>query len=417
LTRSSRNKYTPVLVALLVLSCFFGWWWQGNARHGKYRDLLSAFYVMGVVKVNYYQSVSLVNLMKTYWEKGQISGMLKSLNDPYTRFLNRNQYSELKKDTSGSFAGIGIFFIVKEGELLISKVVTGSPSEKAGLQEGDRIIAIQKVLVKNMSADVAIAKIRGKIGTSVLLLVARGDGKERRELVFKVQRENITVPTVELNIKQDALLGRYAFIKITQFAETTPGDLERDLRKIDRIVDCKALILDLRANPGGSLDAAIKVASEFIPADTPIIHVKRRNFPWQVLSAEYFAHRYLPMVVLVNSWSASASEIVSGALKDQKRAVLVGTHTFGKDLIQEVKELPGGTGMTITIASYLTSGKVNIHKRGVQPDMVVEIPGALDRLLKNGDTVPFKKMNELQEAEALRVLRGQVLQNKNNLAS
>jgi len=402
---------------MLVLGCGLGWWWQGAVRHQKYQDLLTAFYVMGVVKINYYQPVNLENLIKAYWAKGNISGMLKSLNDPYTRFLNRTEYAELKKDTSGSFAGIGIFFIVKEGELLISKVVAGSPSQTAGLQEGDRIIAIQKVPVKNMSTDVAVAKIRGKIGTSVTLLVARGSGEERRQLTFEVKRENIVVPTVELNIKSDRFMGSYALIKIIQFADTTAPDLERALRKIDAMVDCRALILDLRANPGGSLEAAIKVASEFIPADTPVLHVKRRNLPWQVLSAEYFAHRRLPMVVLVNSWSASASEIVSGALKDQKRATLVGTHTFGKDLIQEVKELPGGTAMTVTIASYLTSGKVNIHKRGVQPDRVVEIPGALDRLLKNGDPGPFKRMNEMQEAEALKILREQVLLSYGKMAS
>jgi carboxyl-terminal processing protease len=417
LAKNSRFRFLSFAVLLLVSFYFLGWWWQSNARSGRYRDILSAFYVMSVVKINYYQPVSMVDLMKTYWEKGQISGMLQSLHDPYTRFLDRDQYSELKKDTSGSFAGIGIFFIVKEGELLISKVVEGSPSERAGLQEGDRIIAIGEIPVRKMSADVAIAKIRGQIGTSVTLLIARGDGNKRQELVFNVQRDRITVPTVEMDIKQDPLVGKYAFIKISQFAETTPVDLENDLRKIDKMVDCKALVLDLRANPGGSLDAAIKVASEFIPANTPIIHVKRRNMPWQVLSAEYYAHRHLPMVVLVNSWSASASEIVSGALKDQKRAILVGTHTFGKDLIQEVKELPGGTAMTITIASYLTSGKVNIHKKGVQPDMVVEIPGALERLLKNGDTGPFKRMNELQEAEALKILRFHILEGQNKLAS
>ncbi|HBE78797.1 MAG TPA: peptidase S41 [Firmicutes bacterium] len=415
--KNVRHKVALGVALMLVLGCGLGWWWQGAVRHQKYQDLLTAFYVMGVVKINYYQPVNLENLIKAYWAKGNISGMLKSLNDPYTRFLNRTEYAELKKDTSGSFAGIGIFFIVKEGELLISKVVAGSPSQTAGLQEGDRIIAIQKVPVKNMSTDVAVAKIRGKIGTSVTLLVARGSGEERRQLTFEVKRENIVVPTVELNIKSDRFMGSYALIKIIQFADTTAPDLERALRKIDAMVDCRALILDLRANPGGSLEAAIKVASEFIPADTPVLHVKRRNLPWQVLSAEYFAHRRLPMVVLVNSWSASASEIVSGALKDQKRATLVGTHTFGKDLIQEVKELPGGTAMTVTIASYLTSGKVNIHKRGVQPDRVVEIPGALDRLLKNGDPGPFKRMNEMQEAEALKILREQVLLSYGKMAS
>lgn len=415
--KNTRYRAVIIIAVILIASGIFGWWWQGNARHGKYTDLLSAFYVMGVVKVNYYQPVKLLNLMMAYREKGKISGMLKSLNDPYTRYLTRNEYAELRKDTSGSFGGVGIFFIIKEGELLISKVVKGSPSEKAGLQEGDRIIEVQRVPVKNMSADVAIAKIRGAIGTSVLLRVVRGGGKDHRELTFSVKRENIIVPTVELSFKQDPILGRYAFIKITQFAETTPTDLERDLRIIDKTVNCKALILDLRANPGGSLDAAIKVVSEFIPVNTPVLHVKRRDLPLQVISSQYFIHKRLPMVILVDSWSASASEIVSGALKDQKRAILVGTHTFGKDLIQEVKELPGGTAITITIASYLTSGKVNIHKKGVQPDKVVEIPGALNRLLKNGDVQQFKKMYELQEIEAIKILRNEILQIQTKLAS
>lgn len=407
-----------VLAVLLLLAAgLLGWWWQGKARNGKYQDLLPAFYVMGIVKLSYYQPVSLVDLMKTYWTKGNIAGMLKSLKDPYTRFLNKNEYEELRKDTKGSFGGIGVFLIPKEGELLISKVVAGSPSEKAGLQEGDRIIEVENVPVKNISADLAIAKIRGANGTAVVLKVLRGAGENSKELVFRVKRENILVPTVELTFKQDQFIDKYAFIKITQFAQTTPADLEKALRKIDNSADCNGLVLDLRANPGGSLEAAIKVASEFLPANTPVLHVKRRGLPLQTLSSEQFVHKKLPMVVLVDSWSASASEIVSGAIKDQKRAVLVGTHTFGKDLIQEVKELPGGTAITITIASYLTSGRKNIHKIGVQPDKVVEIPGALDRLLKNGNTEQFKKMYQLQEDEAVKILRAQLTASQNKLAS
>ena len=415
--KKSQFRWVVTLMVVLLAAGSFGWWWQSNARQGKYRDLLPAFYVISVLKINYYQPVSSIALMKAYWKTGSIAGMLKILKDPYTRFLAKNEYAELRKEAKGTFGGIGVYLIPKEEELLISSVIQGSPSEKAGLQQGDRIIAVDKKTVTHLSMEVAIVKIRGLVDSQVLLRVVRGEGTNRKELDFKVTRAIIAIPTVEMKMKQDPLLGKYAQIKIFQFAETTPVDLDRFLRQLDKTLDCRGLIFDLRDNPGGSLDAAIKVASQFLPAGTPIIHVKRRGFPNQTLEAEYYVHKKWPMVVLVNSWSASAAEIVSGAIKDQKRAVLVGTHTFGKDLIQEVKGLPGDTGITITIASYLTSKKVNIHKKGVFPDRVVEIPGALNQLLKRGDPKLFFKMQQLQEAEAVKILREQILPGKKALAS
>lgn len=406
------NKLKKYRLALGVL--FFavimglGWWWQNFARRGKYQDLIPAFYLMGVLKFSYYQPVELTALMNAYWRSGSIDGMLKSLNDPYTRFLNKDEYRELTKETQGSFGGIGVYLIPKEEELLISSVVKNSPGEAAGLQQGDRIIKVGDVSVKDLSPEVAIKRIRGEAGTKVLLRVVRGEGENRRELEFEIVRDNILIPTVETTVKQDPVLGEYAIIRISQFAETTPADLDKSMREIDKSQSIRGIILDLRSNPGGSLDAAVKVASHFIPEGTPVLHIQRRGFPVQKISASRYQHKQLPMAVLVNNWSASAAEIVSGALKDQKRAVLIGSPTFGKDLIQEIKKLPGGTGVTITIASYLTSGKVNIHKRGVQPDKVVEIPGAMDRLLKEGDPELFFKMQKLQEEEALKVLRDQV---------
>ncbi len=405
------NKPKWRQIALVIFFIFaggLGWWWQDYARQGKYRDLASAFYLMGVLKLNYYQPVDLTKLMKVYWRTGNIEGMLKSLKDPYTRFLNKNEYAELTKETKGSFGGIGVYLIPKDEELLISSVVKNSPSERAGLQQGDRIIKVGDASVKDLSSEVAIARIRGAAGTKVWIKVARGEAEKRREIDFNIVRENILIPTVELTVKQDSVLGEYAYIRISQFAETTPVDLDQSLKTIDNSDKIKAMVLDLRANPGGSLDAAIKVASQFIPEKTPILHVQRRSYPLQSIQAIESQHRQLPMAVLVDNWSASASEIVAGALKDQKRAILVGNHTFGKDLIQEVKKLPGGVGVTITIASYLTSGKVNIHKRGVQPDRLVEIPGAMDRLLKEGNPEPFFKMQKLQEEEALKVLPKQM---------
>ena len=396
------------LVIVFIIIAILGWWWQGYARQGKYKDLIPAFYMMGVLKLNYYQPVELTGLMKAYWRTGNIAGMLQSLDDPYTRYLNKNEYSELTKETQGKFGGIGVYLIPKEEELLISSVVKGSPGEKAGLQQGDRIVKVGDASVKDLSSEVAVARIRGKAGTQVLLRVARGEAENRREIDFNITRANILIPTVEMTIKPDPILGEYALIRISQFAETTGADLEKCLDKIDNSPQIKGIALDLRANPGGSLDAAVKVAGRFIPAGTEILHIQRRGYPVQSISAVGNQHRQLPMVVLVDNWSASASEIVAGALKDQKRAFLVGSSTFGKDLIQEVKRLPGGAGATITIASYLTSGKVNIHKRGVHPDQVVEIPGAMERLLKEGNPDLFFKMQRLQEEEALKVLRRQV---------
>lgn len=402
------KQHQILLVMIFLIVAGLGWWWQGYARQGKYQDLAPAFYLMGVLKLNYYQPVKLSELMKAYWRTGNIEGMLQSLNDPYTRFLNKNEYGELTKETRGKFGGIGVYLIPKEEELLISGVVKGSPGEKAGLQQGDRIIKVGDASIKDLSSEVAIARIRGEAGTKVRLKVARGEAEKRREIVFDITRANILIPTVELSVKPDPILGEYALIRISQFAETTPKDLDNYLKTVDNSSKIKAMILDLRANPGGSLDAAVKVVSQFVPKGTPVLHIQRRGYPVQSLAAVGNEHKQLPMVVLVDNWSASASEIVAGALKDRERAYLIGNHTFGKDLIQEVKRLPGGTGATVTIASYMTSGKVNIHKRGVQPDQVVEIPGAMERLLKEGDAELFFKMQKLQEEEALKYLRQQL---------
>lgn len=403
-----RMALISFLIVLFVAAGAFGWWWQGKVRQGRYRDLLAAFYVMGVLKTSYYLPVDLGRLMKAYWQTGNIAGMLKLLNDPYTRFLGKDEYAEMKKETSGSFGGIGVYLIPKEEELIISSVVKGSPGHRLGLQQGDRIIRVGHQSVKELGMEPAIAKIRGPVGSAVLLSVARGEGKNRKELNFRVTRENILIPTVEMTTRTDPAVGQYALIKISQFAETTPDDLAKSLKQIDDSPEYRALILDLRANPGGALDAAHKVASHFIPAGAPVLHIKRRGYPEQSLPAERYQHRRLPMVVLVDSWSASASEIVAGAIKDQKRATLVGTHTFGKDLIQEIRELPGDSAVAITIASYLTSGKVNIHHKGVEPDQVVEIPGAMERLLQKGDTGPFQTMQRLQEQKALQILAEQL---------
>ncbi|HEX7714230.1 MAG TPA: S41 family peptidase [Bacillota bacterium] len=401
--KKARQRMIVVSTLIFITVGAFGWWWQGNVRQGRYKDLPAALYIMTLVKFNYYQQVSLPGLFQSYMDTGNISGMLKSLQDPYTEFLDENDFAELRKVTTGSFGGIGIY-LPEKGDLIITGVVKGSPGEKAGLKVGDRIIAINRVPVGKPA--VAIAKIRGEAGTRVLLRIVRGDGANRREVEVSIVRSQITIPTVELKFTSDPVMGRYAYLRIDQFAETTASDLESRLREIDNTPDCAGIMLDLRANPGGLLDSAVDVTSNFLPKGTPVLHIYHRGRLFETKRVvQPIPHKKLPMVTLVDYWTASASEIVAGALKDQKRSVLVGTHTFGKDLIQEVKGLPGGVGVKITVFNYLTSGKVNIHKKGVQPDRVVEIPGAVDRLLKTGDSRLFYEMEAEQQQAALELLR------------
>lgn len=408
----SRNKQTRlVLISIIVFIIFgtLGWWWQKEVRHGKYRDLIPALYTIGFVKMNYYQPVDFIKLVNIYLNTGSIAQTLDSLHDPYTQLLSEEDLAELKKETDGYFEGIGIY--LQRDEPVIWKVVGGTPGAKAGLRAGDRIIEVDHTPVK--SAQAIIQKIKGEAGTKVWLRVVRNEQGQSKDYEIGITRARIYIPTVEMKISNDPVLGKYAYMKIDQFADTTARDLGKNLKTIDKIDDCKGIILDLRANPGGLLDSAVDVISHFLPKGTPVLYVYRRGQLVNVIkTTAHTIHRQLPVVVLIDYWSASAAEIVAGALKDQQRAILVGTATFGKDLIQEIKELSGDIAFKITVYNYLTSGKKNIHKRGVQPNQIVG--GSALKVLKNGDVGEFQKIQSQQEEAALRILREQVLKNKSH---
>jgi carboxyl-terminal processing protease len=408
----SRNKQTRlVLISIIVFIVFgaLGWWWQKEVRQGKYQDLIPALYTIGFVKMNYYQPVDFIKLINIYFKTGSIARTLESLNDPYTLLLSEGDLAELKKETDGYFEGIGIY--LQKEEPVIWKVVVGTPSQKAGLRAGDRIIEVDHFPVKN--AQEIITRIRGEAGTKVVLRVVRNEQGQSKEYEAGMTRARIYIPTVEMKIFNDPVLGKYAFVKIEQFADTTARDLGNNLKTIDKLIDCKGIILDLRANPGGLLDSAVNVTGYFLPKGTPVLYVYKRGQLVNVIkTTAHTVHRQLPVVVLVDYWSASAAEIVAGALKDQQRAILVGTPTFGKDLIQEIKELSSDTAFKITVYNYLTSGKKNIHKRGVQPNQTVG--GTMLKVLKNGDMVEFQKIQMRQEEAALKVLREQVLKSQSH---
>lgn len=405
----SRNRQTRlVLISTIIFIAFgfLGWWWQKEVRHGKYQDLIPALYTIGFVKLNYYQPVNFTKLMNVYFKTGSIARTLESLNDPYTQLLSGEDLAELKKETDGYFEGIGIY--LQKDEPVVWKVVAGTPSEKAGLRSGDRIVEVDDTPVKR--AQDIIRKIKGEAGTKVRLRIVRNEQGQSNEYEVAITRARIYIPTVEMRIADDPVMGKYAYMKIEQFADTTARDLGGNLKAIDKMDDCKGLILDLRANPGGLLDAAVDVTSHFLPKGTPVLYVYKRGQLVNVIKTPaQKVHRQIPVVVLIDYWSASAAEIVAGALKDQQRAILVGTPTFGKDLIQEIKELSGNMAFKITVYNYLTSGKKNIHKRGVQPNQTVG--GTMLKELRNGDMGKFQKIQALQEEAALKILREQVLNN------
>jgi carboxyl-terminal processing protease len=405
--RKTQAGMLPALLVLIVLLGCMNWWWR-QANQGRYRDLGTAAFVMGIVKWEYYQPVSLKRLIQAYLKSGNTTGMLTTLRDPYTRFLPKSDYAELRKETEGIFGGIGIFLLPQGTKLMISSVVKGSPGEAAGLLSGDRITAVGNIAVSQSGIAAAMAKIKGTPGTSVKLRIMRMVGVKRQELILQITRKKIIIPTVELTFKSEPGLGQYAYLVISQFAETTARDLEQKLKQITANRTCRGIVLDLRGNPGGELDAALRIAGDFLPPGVPVIHIKRRGQRLECVTNRSKCRQDLPMAVLVDGGSASASEIVAGALKDQKRATLVGTHTFGKDLIQQIMELPGGVAVSVTVASYLTSGKVNIHHKGVQPDYIVAIPGASQQLLELGETALYVKMRKLQERAAVQLLGKQL---------
>lgn len=369
----------------------------------RYRHLDEALQIIAHIKLRYVEPVSTARLFRTYLRTGSIEAMLATLHDPYTRYLDPTEYRELKLQTDGSFGGIGVILNHDGERLVIMKVLENSPGMKAGLRRGDIIKAINGRPAEKMSAEKAATAIRGPAGTKVTLTILRGEGEKSKLWEVTITRANIKLPSVEWEIVERPQMGKVAVITLSQFAERTASELEEALRAADR-AGVRGLILDLRYNPGGLLDAAIAVASKFID-DGVVMYMVSRNRVRRPFYAEPHTPRHYPLVVLVNRWSASAAEIVAGALKDRGVATLVGTKTFGKGVVQEVIPLSGGGALSVTVAKYLTAGGRSIDKIGIVPDVVVDLPGAMERALKTGNIEELQRLDRLQRERALEVLR------------
>ncbi|PIQ90390.1 MAG: peptidase S41 [Candidatus Omnitrophica bacterium CG11_big_fil_rev_8_21_14_0_20_41_12] len=298
---------------------------------------------------------------------GSLKGMLASL-DPHSQFMDPDTYSELKVDTEGKFGGLGIEITIKDGLLTIITPIDDTPAWKAGIKAGDRIVKIGGVLTREITLSDAVKKMRGKTGEKVELVIFRES--ENKLLDFKITRDIIKINS----IKQARILeDKIGYIRITEFREKTLQEFNRALSGLSK-QGLSALIIDLRNNPGGLLDAAVKIAGKFVQPNKMIAYTKGRHKEedLEFLSDARGGILELPLVILINEGSASGSEIVAGALQDYKRAILIGTKSFGKGSVQTVIPLGDGSALRLTTSRYYTpSGKI-IHGKGVTPDIVVE---------------------------------------------
>ncbi len=299
---------------------------------------------------------------------GAIEGMTNSLGDPYTEFFDPTQAKEFQDDLAGSFDGIGVEIGIKNGLLTIIAPLKNTPGQKAGLESGDIIAKINGQDTSNMTADDAVNLIRGQKGTSVTLSILRNGWDSTKDI--KVIRGTITVPSVEWSLKD----GDVAYIQIYQFDETLPSDFEAIALKILQS-PAKKIVLDLRDNPGGYLDAAQGIAGWFLQSgQTVTIEDFGKAKPQQVYKADGNANlANYPIVILMNQGSASASEILAGALRDDRNVQLIGTKSFGKGCVQEVINLRDGSFLKITIANWLTPKRNSITDIGLTPDVKVDM--------------------------------------------
>ena len=342
--------------------------------------------VFGAIKAGYVEPVEDKKLITE-----AINGMLTGL-DPHSAYLDQDAFKELQVGTQGKFGGLGIEVGMEDGFVKVVSPIEDTPAFRAGIKPGDLIIRIDDTPVKGMSLNDAVKRMRGKPRTAVTLTIMRKT--ESRPLVFKLVREEIQVQSVKSKMIEPG----YGYIRVVQFQEHTVEDTVKHLDRLYKDGALKGLVLDLRNDPGGLLNGAVGVSAAFLPPRVTVVSTDGRAEDAKrkyIASAEDYVRRgadplltlpngvkSVPMVVLVNGGSASASEIVAGALQDNKRATIIGTQTFGKGSVQTIMPLGNNTAIKLTTARYYTPAGRSIQAKGITPDFIVEEPGtpALPRL-------------------------------------
>ncbi|MGI1657398.1 MAG: S41 family peptidase [Desulfitobacterium sp.] len=348
--------------------------------------------VLQLIQSDYLEDVPVDTLID-----GATKGIVDSLGDPYSAYMNAQENAELMQQIEGKFGGVGIILSLKDPQkLVVLRPIKNTPAAKAGLLPGDVIVKIDEVDAATIDQEKAVSLMRGDPGTKVTLVVYRESIK--KSVTVPITREHIQVPTVEgISLPGNPDI---AYISISQFSSNSALELNEILANMN-ISKYKGIILDLRYNHGGELESAVGVSSYFVQPG-PIVYIVDKNGN-TVTKASEGNYLGIPFVVLVNEESASAAEIVSGAIRDRGTGTLVGVKTFGKGIVQTIYQLDKGTSVKLTTAKYLTPNKVDIHKKGIEPDVVVELKEGEEATLS-----PTTTEFDTQLREALKVLRQQL---------
>jgi len=331
-----------------------------------------------ILQSNFYKKISSDELIK---------GMVNSLNDPYTAFFDPAETKDLQAEIEGIYAGIGVVIKMNEKEqiLEIVSVFKNTPAEQAGLKSGDLIEKADSTALKGLSLEEASLKVKGEIGTSVVLTIKR----ENEELTFTIKRENIKIPIIEKDYLDD---GKIGYLKFNMFTDNSSAEFNSVLNEFKQ-KNVKGVILDLRDNSGGLLAECEKIASNFIPSGI-LLWTRNRDGvtePLKIKGQEF----NLPLVVLINNGTASAAEILTGVIKDYNVGTIIGENTFGKGVIQQIFNLPGSYTLKVTVEEYLTPDKIEINGKGITPDITVQ-------------NNPDKPQEDLQLQKAIEILSKEI---------
>lgn len=356
-----------ILVIISIVGSFLFYKTSANGKNDEeslFSSLGPFFEALDRVRSEYIEKD--INLDKI--TQGAIKGMLKALDDPYTRYMDPQALKREQEDMFlGHFGGLGIIISIKDDQLTVISPIEDTPAYRAGIKAGDKIVEIDGKSTEGIELEDAVNVLRGEKGTQVVLGIQREDVEEI--LKFTIIRDIIEVKAVKKGVLgKDNNIG---YIRITTFNINTEPELKEVLDNFAKDDNIQGIILDLRNNPGGLLDSAIEVASKFVN-EGPIVYIKDRN--GIQISRQSKGNKYpqWPLIVLVNEGSASASEIVAGAIQDSGRGVLLGQKTFGKGLVQQVFSLSDGSGVVITTSEYYTPNGRTINNIGIEPDILVE---------------------------------------------
>ncbi len=356
---------TKVIVLLFSVVIFSNCFSANEDKSGflsNIRELKELSDIMDILNENY---VGEKKIDKKILLQGAVKGMIESLDDPHSNYFTKTELESFKEDLKGTYVGVGMVVQKRVNEpLTVVSPIEDGPAFKVGVKPKDKIIAIDGESTYKLTSEESVKKLKGEPNTKVKVTVYRESTKETKDI--EIERAVVELKYVKHRMLDDKI----GYLRLTQFGENVYPDVKKAMEDLQKN-NMKALIFDLRSNPGGALDQAIKISSMFLK-EGKVVSVKSKEGAEQISNREGKYYGDFPLVILINGGSASASEIVSGAIKDNKRGILVGEKSFGKGSVQTLIPLPDGDGMKLTIAKYYTPSGISIHGKGIDPDILVE---------------------------------------------